>query len=313
MRFVKPAVFMIARTEVVDDEVRKWLEWLEAGEVTVERYANRFHEGQTEPLPGNSGLVVPVAVKTAAERLIELAGRRCYMSFEVGMNPNVTQIRREISVYLKNIMKAGHGSVMEHPTYTFVCEGVSRVFTGEMNRHRAGWAISEGSMRFIRYTDIPVVETEMLTLDPHDLDPKGVEIVTEASDDDLKGMSSFLSKQERTRRLFKRQFEFQESGYKEFCEIWADELQPDAKFVHKKHVTSLGRRFIGMGVSTGGVWTGNIRALRHMLTMRGSEAAEEEILAVAMLILARMMKEEINLFGDFHEVNGHMVPEFMKV
>ena len=92
--------------------------------------------------------------KTDAEALVELAGRRCYMSFQKGLNPNITKIRADIAEYIDNILKSGHGSVLEHAVYTFAIEGVSRVFTGEMNRHRAGWAISEGSMRYIRFDDI---------------------------------------------------------------------------------------------------------------------------------------------------------------
>ncbi|MEK0325150.1 MAG: FAD-dependent thymidylate synthase, partial [Nitrosopumilus sp.] len=89
-----------------------------------------------------------------AECLVGLAAKRCYMSFEVGLNPNVTKIRKNWFDYLTNILASGHGSVLEHASYTFAIDGVSRVFTAEMNRHRAGVAISEGSMRYIKLNNL---------------------------------------------------------------------------------------------------------------------------------------------------------------
>lgn len=292
MRFVRPEVFLIAKTNVLDDGVKEWLEWLHVGKVTIEQFLERF-KLDGDPLRKLND--IPTVPKTPAERLIELAGRRCYMSFEVGLNPNVTQIRKEISDYIKNILKSGHGSVLEHYSFTFAIEGVSRVFTGEMNRHRAGMAISEGSMRYIRYEDIPMVETLMLR-------------ITEEDSHDL------IVKKSKTRSLFQRMFEADEVGYREFCEIWKEELAPDSKFAMKKHITSLGRRIIGMGVATGGVWTGNVRALRHLLAMRTSEAAEEEIFEVAVMMLKIMMKAEPVLFGDFSmDEKGFWGPEYVKV
>ncbi len=277
MRFVKPAVFLIAKTLPKDSEILTWLKHVGCSDEVAKHYA--FADVAKKP----------------AERVIELAGRRCYLSFTPGLNPNVTKIREDIAEYLNNVMDSGHGSVLEHVTFTFAIEGVSRVFTGEMNRHRAGVAISEGSMRYIKYNDIPMVETPML----------------EANEEDGHALQV---KKVLTKQLFKRMFEQDEEGYKEFCEIWKDELAPESTFTWKKHLTSLGRRFIGMGVATGGIWTFNVRALRHMVTMRCSEAAEEEIAVVAGLILERMMKVEPILFGDFFKNDkGYWTPKYEKV
>ena len=40
------------------------------------------------------------------------------MSFEAGLNPNVTRVRKDITAFIDNILKARHGSVLEHSTYT---------------------------------------------------------------------------------------------------------------------------------------------------------------------------------------------------
>lgn len=88
------------------------------------------------------------------EILIELAGRRCYKSFVPGLNPNVTKVREGNDVYLDNIHGVAHGSVEEHPMFFFAFEGISRVFTHELVRHRAGVAISQESLRYVRLEDV---------------------------------------------------------------------------------------------------------------------------------------------------------------
>src|SRR3990172_3810378 len=93
---------------------------------------------------------------SAAEKLVEVAGRSCYRSFEPGLNPNVTRIREGSKVYLENILAVKHGSVLEHASWTFAFFNFRRVFTHELVRHRAGTAISQESLRFVRLTEIPM-------------------------------------------------------------------------------------------------------------------------------------------------------------
>jgi thymidylate synthase (FAD) len=59
------------------------------------------------------------------------------------------------------------------------------------------------------------------------------------------------------------------------------------------------RRFAPGGVATNIVMTANIRALRHMMEMRTSEHAEEEIAEVYRKISHTMIQEVPLLFGDF--------------
>lgn len=307
MRFVKPEVKLIAKTIVIDSQVQEWLLTVGCDNETAKKYATRYEVTEN----------AVKEVKTDAERLIELAGRRCYKSFQPGLNTNVTRIRTDIADYIHHIMESGHGSVLEHYYATFAIENISRVLTGELNRHRAGAAISEASMRFIRYDDIPMVETPLMILTEEEF--AALEKKSNDHDEstftaeDHKNLDIALKK-EQTRALFTDMFEKDEEGYKEFCEIWKEELAPESTFTWKKNLTSLGRRFIGMGVATGGVWTFNIRALRHICTMRCSEAAEEEICVVANKILEIMMEKEPVLFGDFgKDEKGFYAPKYKKV
>ncbi len=266
-------VFLIGRS-MPGSGLIEWLKELGVSEAGVKRVAER---------------------DTAAETLIEAAGRRCYKSFDVGLNPNVTRIREEIESYVSNLLASGHGSVLEHMWFNFGIEGVSRVFTGEMNRHRAGTAISEASMRFIRYDDIPWWMPTSIKL--------------KDSDD-----TTLMSKKIATQSIFDKAFKHAEKHYAELLEVWKDELAPDSKFSAKKEITSMMRRIIPMGVATGGVWSMNLRALRHVLELRGSPAAEEEILVVAHLILDVMRVEEPTFFADYNvNVAGFIECKYHKV
>jgi thymidylate synthase (FAD) len=275
---VEITVHLIAGTQVYEQYVQEWMDRL-----GVEHYDPDYEN------------------KTSAELLTELAGRRCYMSFEPGLNPNVTKIREGIADYIENILKSAHGSVLEHSTYTFAIEGVSRVFTGEMNRHRAGVAISEGSMRYIRFKDMgywlpPSIQSPPLISPMHiDLDP-------------------IENKKFRTRQVFRKAFEDAEKHYADLQEIWKDELAPESKFKLKKEITSMMRRIVPMGIATGGVWTMNLRAMRHIITLRTSPHAEEEIAFVFSNIFRVLSSIEPNIFGDFEKVEGGFyVPKYVKV
>ena len=76
------------------------------------------------------------------EKLAEFAGRLCYMSQR---NP----ANRTTREYLENIKKQAHGSVLEHANYSLLLEGISRSLTHELVRHRAGFAYSQLSQRYV--------------------------------------------------------------------------------------------------------------------------------------------------------------------
>src|SRR5512137_845150 len=109
MRNVDIEVFCTAQTRVNRDEVRRWLDFIGA---------NGFE------IPQEDACSDPAL-------LVALAAKRCYMSFEPGLNPNVTKVRKDLTEYLDNVLKSGHGSVLEHACYSFAIENISRVFTGE--------------------------------------------------------------------------------------------------------------------------------------------------------------------------------------
>lgn len=293
-------IFQISKTQVNREAVKKWLDFIG---VSTE------FELPPEELVSNPAL------------LIAIAGKRCYKSFEPGLNPNVTKIRADWGSYLDNILASGHGSVLEHSVFSYAIENISRVFTGEMNRHRAGWAISEGSMRFIRFSEaVPYWEPDSIkgpdVLPVDDVASFKLEHPLVCMQHLEKGtitLDTVDAKAHATRILFEAEFDGQRDTYKLLEAIWKDELAPTSKFSKKKQLTSLFRRIIGMGCATGGVWTGNVRGLRHVITMRAAPEAEEEILHVFSRIAKEIVEQEPYLFGDFTETNGFWAPKYRKV
>lgn len=287
-------VFRIGHTIVDKEEVARWMNHIGANEFEI---------------PPDEAVTNPAL-------LIALAGKRCYMSFQESLNPNVTRIRKDYVTYFDNILNSGHGSVLEHSVYNFAIEGVSRVFTAEMNRHRAGWAISEGSLRFIRFGDnIPywvpdsIKGPDVMSLDK--IDGLCCDLRT-TTPPDLSQLTLDERKQ-LSRWLFNTAFGHQERTYAALERVW-DMDEGDHNFSYKKKVTSMMRRIVGLGVATGGVWSGNIRALRHVFTMRASEHAEEEMIHVFSRVVKVMTEKEPMLFGDFYQDDhGYWRPKYVKV
>ncbi len=302
----KIEIFPIAKTQVNRDVVRQWL----------------AHLGVESDVVG----AADEQAVTDPALLVALAGKTCYNSWEVSdaLNPNVTRVRKDWAAYLDNILKSGHGSTLEHSVYSFALEGVTRVLTAELNRHRAGWAISERSLRYVRFGEVGVKYWEPLFLSSAETTELATYKRTLLANDAFSSLkkdlaSGFLpleSTEEKlaaSRILLERQFDDQSEWYALMTKIWEKELAPDSTFHLKKQLTSMFRRGVGMGCSTGGVWTGNMRALRHVIALRATPEAEEEICHVFSRIGKLMVESEPALFGDFEETNNFWTPKYPKV
>src|SRR5262245_45819959 len=95
--------------------------------------------------------------EVGAERLAEVAGRVCYMSYGKGRKTN-----KEV---LGHTLEVGHGSGREHWVWSFVVTGVSRSFTHELIRHRH-FSYSQLSQRYVDESDSDYVEPDVIATDP---------------------------------------------------------------------------------------------------------------------------------------------------
>jgi thymidylate synthase (FAD) len=244
MKFVKPQVNLVARPQVVLSGLDNALEDHVGHDEWIDK---RFFatEGSGDQGPD-------------AENLIEAMGRLCYDSFGVGGNPNVTRVRGDREQYFNNIIDSGHGSIMEHAQFTFHFKNVSRIFTHELVRHRVGTAMSQESGRYVRPTELRIVQS------PH------------------------------AAKMVKSYHTIEKLYLEEVAKHDWDSM----KFSEKKELTSELRRMLPEGAATEIGWSGNIRTLRHVIDLRTSPHAEWEIRSVFEEVARIMHRECRLLFAD---------------
>lgn len=85
------------------------------------------------------------------ERAIATAARLCYAP--VGAAELLeTMSTEKVESVLSTIMKSGHFSTLEHASYTFAVEGVSRALTHQLVRHRIA-SFNQQSQRYVKFSD----------------------------------------------------------------------------------------------------------------------------------------------------------------
>ncbi len=86
------------------------------------------------------------------ERVVALAARLCYSPLG-GEKLKDALTQEKVERLLESVLGMGHFSVLEHVTFTFLIEGVSRVTTHQLVRHRIGCSYSQKSQRYVRETE----------------------------------------------------------------------------------------------------------------------------------------------------------------
>lgn len=85
------------------------------------------------------------------ETAVALAARLCYSP--VGIEALREKLSKsDIAAFLDKIMSLGHQSVLEHASFTFGIEGISRVTTHQLVRHRIA-SFSQQSQRYVSHKD----------------------------------------------------------------------------------------------------------------------------------------------------------------
>lgn len=200
---------------------------------------------------------------TDGERLAEFAGRLCYMSQH---NPAGRATRE----YLENIKKQGHGSVLEHASYSLLLEGVSRSLTHELVRHRAGFAYSQLSQRYVDESAACFVVPPAI-----------------AGDEVLEG-------------AWRTQIDSAQNAYVALVAQLMERYGWVADRIHRRKMArEAARGVLPNSTETKIVVTGNARAWRTMLELRSSEGAELEIRRLAIAVLRILREEAPAFFSDF--------------
>ncbi len=204
--------------------------------------------------------------EVAAEHLTEVAGRLCYMSF-AKPRPGGNK------VYLDHILEVGHGSVLEHAVWNFIIAGVSRTLTHELVRHRAGWAYSQLSQRYVDESVAEYVEPDCIAENP-ELHQIWLEAVS------------------RSHQAYMKLAEGLQEAFRD---------EPD-KTLRRKLARQAARSILPNATETKIFVSANARALWHFIELRGSRHAEVEIRKLAVKVLEIMKTEAPHIFGDYQLV-----------
>ena len=201
---------------------------------------------------------------TGGEALAEFAGRACYQSWK---KPNPATATN--AGYLRHILEVGHLSVLEHGSVTFYITGVSRSLTHELIRHRH-FSYSQLSQRYVPERDAAMVEPDVIADDP-ELHAKFIA----ATDSAVHTYTELL-----------------EGLEKRFADV-------EQATLRRKQARQAARAVLPNATETRIVVTGNYRAWRHFVAMRGSEHADIEIRALAIACLRELGRVAPNAFADF--------------
>lgn len=245
MRFInEPEIYVIGRQTLDDTEVQRFL-------------ADHETTWQTDSEIG-------------AELIVELAGRVCYLSL------GDKQFRKTNADYVGNLINQGHGSVLEHAVWDLLITGVSRSFTHELVRHRAGTGISQLSQRYVDESTADFVEPAVIAADPE------------------------------LHATWQRAIETAHQAYMDLVEGLAHKVEaqfPDLpRTQRRKMAREAARSVLPNATETKMLFSANARALRWIITLRGSEGAEPEIRRFAVKLARVMQREAPNLFGDLEIV-----------
>ena len=98
------------------------------------------------------------------ERAVATAARLCYAP--VGATELMESLSPEqIRKVLETIMGSGHFSTLEHASYTFAIDGVSRALTHQLVRHRLA-SYNQQSQRYVKYKNgLDVIKPDSIAAD----------------------------------------------------------------------------------------------------------------------------------------------------
>ena len=206
-----------------------------------------------------------------SSQLCKTSGQLCYASFGLRRTTN-----ENATAYFERLTSAGHGSVLEHASFSFLLYGISRSVTHELVRHRAGVGVSQISQRYVSGAVLRFVERP-----EYQSDPELHRLFEDRADRAAAEYEAMAT------RLLERQ----EKG-----NVLLDaEQRTDAR----KKVQQTARSLLPNETEAPMVFTGNVRALRHVIEMRADEHAESEIRALAVRIFLCLAITDPILFGDY--------------
>lgn len=205
------------------------------------------------------------SVKQEAGVVVEIGGRMCFGSYK-SFGKTTELITKAVEL--------GHGSIFEHANFTFAVARCSRGFTHQMVRHRAGFAYSQESTHYIKYSD----ETARFCVEPYAYDTQEKKLTVQKALTNAIG--SYM--------------------------ILYDELKTEEQTKHNS--CGAARALLPNSIEAKILITANMRAWRHFCEERGNPHNTLEIRMVACKILSILQKRaKVLVYGLelFEDIDGH--------
>lgn len=202
------------------------------------------------------------------EHLVATAARLCYSA------DDVATIMDEMCDYdaekqIKLLQSIGHESPIEHVSFTFAIEGVSRSLLAQITRHRLA-SFSVRSQRYVKMgdADYNMPESILLDLESRELYNRAI-------------ISAYMAYEEITRNL---ELKYLNQGM-------------DEKSAEKKAIEDA-RFVLPNAACTSMVMTMNARELLHFFRLRTCNRAQWEIREVADKMLAECYRVAPTIFAN---------------
>ena len=220
-------------------------------------------------------LVQLIAHTNDPEKTVAAAAKLCYSDAHIetlleGLTPD------KAAAFLQKLADVGHASPIEHASFTFGIEGVSRTFLAQVTRHRIG-SFSVQSQRYVRLEDFRYVI------------PPEIEAILEAKEKFIDAMNTDAQKyldlvqtleDAHTARLVAQGLTEKAARAKA-----AKQANEDARFV------------LPNACETKMVMTMNCRSLQNFFNLRCCNRAQWEIRAVADEMLRLVLPLAPHIFA----------------
>lgn len=208
------------------------------------------------------------------ERLIAQAGKLCYSP--VGVDEIMEDLDDEsVDKFVKMLMKLGHYSPLEHVSFTFAAEGVSRTLTHQLVRHRLA-SYSQQSQRYVKLDNFQY-------------------IIPPAIENNEKAKALFLEAMEADKESY---LKITDELYKKYYDelIASGMSEKKAESAAEKNAIEDARYVFPNACETKIVFTMNARTLLHFFEVRTCNRAQWEIREMAIEMIKKVKAIYPSLF-----------------
>lgn len=206
------------------------------------------------------------------EKVIATAARLCYSKEKASDIFNKISLE-EIDKMIELLKQLGHDSPVEHVSFTFAVEGVSRSLTHQLVRHRIA-SYSQQSQRYINFS--------------------GFDYYT----------PNIIENNEKANIIYKQIMKILEQGYTDISNILSDEMiEEENRELNKNEINAItkiamesARMVLPNAATSNLVITMNIRSLWNFFNHRCCNRAQEEIQKLAFAMFIEVRKIAPSLF-----------------